>query len=174
MDKPFNRRDIGYTIISRLEESLRGFVTDKLTALFGAKYLDGIPEGIKTKILEKTLESDWKDPMQFMEETDFPDLTEIICYKDHYQKYLSSAGLSIKDFQNIMTELYAIRCKIAHIRGYFTVTDLDMVYLHSKNISNYLESFGREFSDFLQILNEQPEKVIIPVPSDFIKHRFSH
>lgn len=42
-----NRKDVGYTIFCRLEESMRAFLSDKLINLFGANWLQHIPEGIR-------------------------------------------------------------------------------------------------------------------------------
>ena len=168
MEAPFNRRDIGFTIISRFEEIFRSFLSEKLINIFGGNFLDGVPKGIINKLKNNILDATWEDPSEFLEETDFPDLMEIVCYRNYYQHYFLSTSLSKNDFQISMVELYNLRCKIAHVRGYFTASDLDFLHLHAKRIADVLEDQNEVFSNFMQILKEHPDQVVIPIPNEFI------
>ena len=57
-----------------------------------------------------------------------------------------------------MDELYGLRCKVAHTRGYFTSLDLDKLSEMSKKIAVGLEGFGENFLNFLNIIFEHPVK----------------
>ncbi|GAK91099.1 transcription activator GutR [Nonlabens ulvanivorans] len=66
-----------------------------------------------------------------------------------------------------MSELYSLRCKIAHIKGFFTSIDLDKLIELANDISIVFND--NSFSEFIKTINEEPEKVIIKIPSDFIE-----
>jgi len=167
MDMPFNRRDIGYTIISRFEEVYRLFLSEKLMVYF-ADYLEGIPPVIIGKAKDRTTKDTWDSVNDFLEDTDFPDLKDITLYRDMYKTYFPNITISQNDFLNIMDDLYDLRCKISHIRNYFTFLDLDKLLDLTKNIANHFESKGGDFYVFIKVLQEHPEKVAIPMPSEFI------
>lgn len=69
----FNRRDIGFTIISRFEETYRKSLIDCLENKY-ADYKEGIQSGIVTKTNEKSEILFFDNPTEFFENTDFPDL----------------------------------------------------------------------------------------------------
>src|SRR5258706_8614576 len=133
MDIVFNRRDIGYTIISRFEESFRGFLSEGLTIYFEV-FLDGIPSGIVSKAKDRTAKAYFDDAIDLLENTDFPDLKETVCYKNMYKDYFPNIGFSISEFENLMEEIYNLRCKIAHVKGYFTSLDLDKLLENTQKI----------------------------------------
>ena len=85
METSIHRRDIGYTIISRLEESLRQLVANKIGVLFG-DFREAIPPGILEKTDDRA-KSKIDDVLDFLEHTDFPDLKEIAIYKGLYRYY---------------------------------------------------------------------------------------
>ncbi len=66
-----------------------------------------------------------------------------------------------------MDELYLLRCKIAHVRGYFTSLDLDKLLENTKRIAKCLDQYGKEFYSFVEILEQYPEQVVIPMPMGF-------
>lgn len=111
-----NRRDAGYTIISRFEESYRKFLEESLTSKY-QNYLDNIPKGVFDKAKDRANTITWENSSDFFENIDFPDLKEISLYKDHYPEILKSF-LDKEEFTSTMDELYLLRCKIAHIKGY--------------------------------------------------------
>src|SRR2546421_62191 len=116
MENRFTRRDIGYTIISRFEETFRYYLSEKLPIYF-SDFLDGVPLGILDKAKERTKKNSLQEPYDLLEETDFPDLKEIVCYKNMYETYFPDKDFSRNFFDNVMEELYELRCKIAHIKG---------------------------------------------------------
>jgi hypothetical protein len=75
-----SRRDVGYTIISRFEEALRGFLAECLEILFD-NYQEGVPSGIISKAEERASNKGWENLTDLLEDLDFPDLKEIICYQ---------------------------------------------------------------------------------------------
>ena len=127
------RRDIGYAIYSRLEESLRRLVHNGLLTLFGRDWKEHIPAGIRDKVSDKlSLSSidDVDDPMTILEETDLPDLMEIMCFKhtqDCFHDFFPDRTISRERFQEIMAKLYPIRVKIAHVKQAFSAFDLDLL-----------------------------------------------
>ena len=50
-----SRKDVGYAIYSRLEEALRYWIKEKLLALYGPDWHARVPEGIWTKVREKSI-----------------------------------------------------------------------------------------------------------------------
>jgi LuxR family transcriptional regulator, glucitol operon activator len=160
-----NRRDAGYTIISRFEEDYREFLHDKLTCLY-SNFLENIPQGIVSKAIERHGSVDWDDSSDFFENIDFPDLKEISISKDHFHTILNDF-MEKFEYSDAMNELYALRCKIAHVKGYFTSIDLDKLIELTDLIGEKLD-----FSDFVLLLNKiktDPNSVIIKIPSDFIE-----
>lgn len=159
------RRDIGYTIISRFEGLLRLFLFKKINMLF-SDYYEGIPQGIEDKVKER-VEACEITPEEFMEALDFPDLKEIIFYNNAYNIFFPSMRISKDTFDDIMSDLYLIRCKIAHVRGYFTSFDLDKLIEGTKNISSEMESDGEPFLQLLMELEHDPTTVTISCPISF-------
>lgn len=160
----FNRRDIGYTIISRFEETFRSFLIDHLNTKF-CTYQEGIPSVILTRVNEKSEILYWEDPVDFFENSDFPDLLEISIYKDNFANFFSN-GISKDDLNQLMISLYGLRCKIAHVKGFFTSFDLDKLIELSKIIAKHIDK-GKEFFTLIDVIQKTPEKVVIKVPLDF-------
>jgi len=167
LDKPFNRRDIGYFVISRFEEAFRSFLSDKLQVFFG-NYLDGIADDIVRRTKDRTEKTDWDNLSDFLEDIDFPDLKQIVCKKGMFPKYFPNIDVSKDKFQLYMDELYNLRCKIAHIRNYFTSLDLDKLFELTGIIASHFENYSEDFKKTINILKEHPEDVVIPIPPDFI------
>ncbi|RCJ42501.1 hypothetical protein A6770_34650 [Nostoc minutum NIES-26] len=166
MTAKLDRRDVGFTIISRFEEAFRQFLSEALSILFD-NYQDGIPNGVIEKAKARAKKDNWDNCDDFFEDTDFPDLKEISYYGGMYQDYFPHSNFSLQQFQEYMDELYKLRCKIAHIRGAFTSLDLDKLSELTKIIAVILERFGQEFLEFIKILEENPEQVTIPAPIEF-------
>ena len=102
------RKDIGYTIYSRLEESIRSWLGQKLLNLFGNDWHSYIPEGVLAKAQESlslasTNEVD--DPVIVLDETDMPDLMEIICYRKAFSNFIPQEVMAAKNFRNEMIKL---------------------------------------------------------------------
>lgn len=160
-----NRRDAGYTIISRFEETFRGFLEANLSIKY-SNYLEHVPQGVLLKANERNNNLTFDSPADFFENIDFPDLKEISLFLDHYTVILKSF-IDRNEFSKSMDELYLLRCKIAHIKGYFTSVDLDKLIELTDLIAK-----GLKFSDLIDLLDRikhDPNSVIIKIPSDFVE-----
>ncbi|HRN47550.1 MAG TPA: NB-ARC domain-containing protein [Niabella sp.] len=160
-----NRRDAGYTTISRFEEAYRKFLEESLTSKY-QNYLDNIPKGVFDKAKDRANTITWENSSDFFENIDFPDLKEISLYKDHYPEILKNF-IDKEEFTTTMDELYLLRCKIAHIKGYFTSIDLDKLIELTSIISTAL-NFS-EFNSLLHKIKTDPNSVIVKIPSDFVE-----
>ena len=160
----YNRRDIGYTIISRFEETYRSFIIDHLNKKF-PNYQDGIPSLILSRINEKSEILFWDDPVDFFENSDFPDLLEISIFKDNFLDFFKN-GISKDELVRLMVSLYGLRCKIAHVKGFFTSFDLDKLTEQSKAIAKHIDK-TKAFCNLIDEIQKTPEKVVIKVPLDF-------
>jgi LuxR family transcriptional regulator, glucitol operon activator len=160
-----NRRDAGYTIISRFEETFRSLLVECLT-LYDEDFFNLIPQGIILKANERGNCIDWEDHNEFMDNIDFPDLVEISLYKQNSKLILKD--LITKDrFKESMRILYELRCKIAHIKGFFTSIDLDRLIELTTEVSVIFEK--KEFNELINKINTNPEDVIVKIPSDFVE-----
>ncbi|MFK7949699.1 MAG: NB-ARC domain-containing protein, partial [Saprospiraceae bacterium] len=159
------RRDAGYTVISRFEETFRDFLVKEISNITEDFY-ELIPTGIVAKATERNSSSFWEDNFSFMEDIDFPDLKEICLYKNNYKSIIKNS-LDKKHFIKYFDELYLLRCKIAHVKGFFTSIDLDKLI---ELTSFFKDLFGdTEFTSLLNKIFTSPEKVIIKIPTDFIE-----
>lgn len=160
-----NRRDAGYTIISRFEEAMRNYLQAYLENRF-SNIKDNIPVGVWNKAFERNNSIEFESSQEIFESLDFPDLKEILTFKDH-PKDLLKGKLDIDTFTKSMDELYLLRCKIAHIKGYFTSIDLDKLIEFTSNISKI---FGlKNILILIDKLKSKPNEVIITTPNDFIE-----
>jgi tetratricopeptide (TPR) repeat protein len=161
------RRDVGYTIISRFEEAFRHFLTSKIPILL-PNFETNLPSGMIQKAKDRTGIQSWESVEDFLENSDFPDLKEIITFNGMYKSYFPDSELQQTNFEKIMVELYELRCKIAHVKQYFTSLDLDVLSENSKVIAHELGEHGHEFLEFAHQISENPEKVVIPTPIEFL------
>ncbi len=160
-----NRRDAGYTIISRFEENFRSYLESSLILKY-PDFFDHIPQGVILKANERNNSLTYDNPSDFFENIDFPDLKEISLYKDHYSNLLK-LSLDKSEFSRIFDDLYLLRCKIAHVKGYFTSVDLDRLIEGTGVIAKEL-NFA-PFNDLLNNIRTNPSSVIIKIPSDFVE-----
>lgn len=161
----YNRRDFGYTIISRFEAVFREALVDKLTARY-QDYKEGVPIGIINKINERSNILFWEDPIEFFDNSDFPDLLEICLYKNHLKDFFPNLAFNKAEFQTTMSTIYSLRCKIAHIKGFFTSFDLDKLIDCCKQLVHHIDIHGNLINLIID-LERNPEKVAIKVPIDF-------
>src|SRR5690606_15346725 len=154
------------TVISRFEESFRNFLELSLTIKY-ANFLLHIPNGVLSKASERINDAlKPENASDFFENIDFPDLKEISLFEDHYSEILKSF-VDKNSFAKAMDELYLLRCKIAHIKGYFTSVDLDKLVELTDMIGT-----GLQFADFNKLLRQiksNPNSVIIKIPTDFVE-----
>lgn len=169
-----NRRDIGYTIYSRIETSLRELTQFRLLNLFGSNWQSQIPPGVLKKVIDKiapTSVNDIDDPMDLLEETDLPDLMEIALYrnsKDVFHDFFPGKLIEKEKLQEIFTKLYPIRNQIAHIKETFSAIDLDLLIEIGENLVPLLDNFSKELANVLTCIKTNPEKVVVQMPSEFI------
>jgi len=157
------RRDIAYSIMSRFEEYIRQYISTFLP-LYYPHITDGIPQGIVQKALERSEHEGEVSISIILENTDFIDLSEIILFKN---TEFYSVRNEVTDFKQIMHDIYVLRCKIAHVRGYFTSLDLEDLLTSTQEISLHLGVFGEQFLRFLEDLNQSPIHHITTVPESF-------
>lgn len=164
------RKDVGYTIYSRLEESLRIFIKELLLNQFGNEWHTHVPEGIWSKKLETLsfkVAKDVDDPGLLLEETDIPDLKEIVCYKKAYSIFFPDTTIKLEDFRERMDRLYEIRNKIAHVKRSFTAFDLDYLIEIAKTFMSVLGTISKDLQETLDCIDKNPERVVIRIPPNF-------
>ena len=162
-----NRRDAGYTIISRFEETFREELVNKLTSI-KPEFYSLITKAAYEKARERSGHEEWEDYFEFMQELDFTDLKEISLKKENFQ-LVSDGKIEKREFETCMDELYNLRCKIAHVKGYFTSLDLNKLIDLSTNVSRIFTE--HTFLELIEQINSNPQKVVIKVPIDFIEDR---
>lgn len=166
IEKNFNLRDYGYTIISRFEEIIRDYVY-KIIKINYNDILAAIPKGVLKCATERNDNN--LDLLSILESIDFIQLKEIIIYKNNYKLFFDTDDMKQKDFIILMESLYDIRCKIAHIRGIFTQLDLTSLIEESKKIINNIDYDSKEYVNFLNLIQTTPDKLIKKIPVDFIE-----
>lgn len=159
----FNRRDLGYSIISRFESILRESIAHTILNST-SDYITHIPKGILEKAKSKNNNEDFEGFNDLLESTDFPDLAEICCFANNYS--LIFKKMSKDEFSAYMGILYGLRCKIAHVKGFFTSIDLDKLIDLSSLISAETTQF-REFKILLENIQKFPDKFVKTIPLDF-------
>ncbi|GEM_PF-1213467 len=165
------RRDIGYTLYSRLEEALRTWLARRLWDYDGPQWIDQIPPAVLSAIQEKAstgVVGDLQlDPASLLEETEIPQLKEVICFRKSFQRFIQS-GVDQDEFIHRMDDLYQIRCKIAHVKRTFTTLDLDSLREIADRFLGFLGTDGVALKETLECIQTNPQRVIIRIPSDFL------
>lgn len=167
IEEKFNLRDYGYTIISRFEEILRNYV-HKVIKYNYSDLLEAIPKGVLKCAADRS--NDDLVLESILENIDFIHLKEIITYNNNYKLFFNVDVLKQKEFIILMESLYETRCKIAHIRGLFTQLELTSLIEESKKIIFNIDYDCKEYINFLQVLQSNPDKLIKRIPIDFIKN----
>lgn len=160
----FEARDYGYTIISNLEKILRDLCVQKLNIASNSPR-DLIPKGV-WEAARKRVE-DIENVDDLMENIDFIHIKEIFIYKENYSLFLEEKVLKKNVCIDLMDSLYSLRCKIAHIRDFFTNSDLMNLIDESKQLSIGIKDMDEDFFVFLDDILEKPEKLVIKIPIDF-------
>jgi len=164
------RKDIGYTIISRLEEALRSWIRDRLLNLYGDRWRDQIPYGIWQKVmvaLDVTSQDAIDDPLALLEETDFTHLKDILLHRKALSSFVSDDRLKIEEVEEIFCNLYEVRNKIAHVKKTFSAIDLDLLIEGVNSLLPILRSFDGELRETLECIKANPEKIAIRIPTMF-------
>lgn len=167
------RKDIGYTVYSRLEEALRLWARQVLLSAYGAAWLAQIPAGIQEKVQVKLAPAtigEIEDPLALLEETDLPDLSEIFQYRKGYRTFVPDGNVPQERFKELMGSLYDLRTRIAHVKQTFTALDLDRLIGIAKTLIPVVKPFTKDLEDTLACLGTQPERVILHIPPNFFLH----
>jgi tetratricopeptide (TPR) repeat protein len=164
------RKDVGYTIYSRLEEAFRTFISERLLNLFGNDWRSHVPIGIWNKVLEKLSLSSQEDidhPLVLLDETDIPDLMEIICHRKGFPKFVSGETVTFDAFREVMAKLYELRTKIAHVKRSFSAIDLDLLTTIGETLLPLIGASETGLRETLDCIRTNPEKVILHIPPHF-------
>jgi len=164
------RKDVGYTIYSRLEESLRAWVGAGLLNFFGKDWPSHIPQGIWKKIQDKSplmSSRETEDPMIFLDETDIPDIMEIACQRSISTRFIPDHVISIDDFRQVLGAIYDIRCKIAHVKRTFSAIDLDLLIESATRLLPLLGSGVSDLKTVHECIRTNPDEVVIQIPPNF-------
>ena len=76
-----SRRDIGYTVYSRLEAAIRLWLRDALLNGYGSEWSTAVPDGVVTKAFERASSlstGNFEDPLALLDEVDIPDLIDVV------------------------------------------------------------------------------------------------
>jgi len=164
------RKDIGYTIIARLEEALRSWMRERLLNLYGSRWRDQIPDGIWQRVLDvldlvsrETVE----DPLSVLEETEFTDLKDILLYRRGLADIIPDQRLKAVEVEDLFARLYDVRNKIAHVKRTFSAIDLDLLIEGANILIDVVKPFDSELRETLLCIKANPEKVVVRVPTAF-------
>lgn len=165
-----DRRDIGYTVCSRIEQSLRSWLSERLTLLKGDSWRSAIPRGLWDKAVDRNpelLELTKPDPSHLLEELDLPDVWEIAAFKKASDSFLADSGIASSSFQQLIRSLYDLRIKIAHVKHHFSAIDLDLLLDSAGRIVDAFPDHCLDLAMTLECLQQAPEKVVLKLPSTF-------
>jgi len=148
---------------------MRSWVAEKLLSQFGSEWFSRIPEGVREKTREKLPYSspeEADDPMILLEETDLPDLMEIVCYKKGFAGFVPLDAMPLEEFRDKVLKLYQIRCKIAHVKRDFCAIDLDLLIEIAEDFLPIVAT-GSSLQEVLDCIKTNPERAVIQIPSSF-------
>lgn len=160
----FEPRDYGYTVIARIEKLLREKCVERL-GIDSNSLEDFIPKGVLNAAEKR--ENSIVDLVSLMENIDFIHIKEILMYKGNYSCVIDEIKLQKKSFEELMHSLYDLRIKIAHIRDYFTNTDLSNLIIEAKRLNNGMIEPDNSFNEFVADLLVAPEELVVKVPIEF-------
>jgi len=160
----FEARDFGYSIISKFENILRENINSELE-ISDYNGLEFIPRGVKNAAFKRI--DSFDEIYEFLENVDFIHLKEIIIYKNNYDLFFNNEIFKKDDFIRVMDSLNELRCKIAHIRDYFTNSDLNNLICEVKTIASNMNKFSNDYFVFLDNIIGDPQKLVAKVPIDF-------
>jgi hypothetical protein len=136
---------------------------------FGPEWRSHIPDGVWKKAEDKAgmLRDDIEDSMVLLDETDLPNLKEIVRYKKSLVRFVQPSVIEAEEFSSLMEQLYDLRCAIAHVRSSFSAFDLDLLQQIARRLSEVMGPIGEELRFFLKSIQNDPEKFTIPTPASF-------
>ena len=162
----FDSRDYGYTVISRFELFLRNICVEKLDDVVGIEFLE-IPAGV-IEVAKGRNEKVSSLP-QLLENIDFIHIKEIIIYKNNYSKFFNQEYFDKETFKGIMDSLYGLRCKIAHIRSYFTNSDLMQLITELRTICEKIDYDCNSLLRYVDRLLDDPSGLVQKIPLSFFE-----
>jgi len=135
-------KSYAFRIIGKLEVELRKFLANDILYIgYGKEWTRGIPSGIVSAVEEKTGVSCYNDPLEFLEETDFIHLKEIVTYKQNYKSCKPFFGsLNMSKFIHYMDEVYKIRNIVSHNKSKFSLTHFDILIDYVSELSRGVEA----------------------------------
>ena len=107
-----DRKDLGYSIYSRLEGALRLWLKEKLIGTHGEEWASNLPQGIIERICSEFDMPPLRDEESLallLDETHLSELKEIACYKNGYPTFAAGCELNQSRFQVMMDKTYDIR-----------------------------------------------------------------
>ena len=162
-------REIGYTIYSRLEESLRSWVREGLIN-YGPSWQARVPKGIWDKAIERSRSlsaENIDDPGELLEETDLPDILEVVCYKNAFSYFCDFGGMTQDIFQKRILTIYEIRNKIAHVKTSFTTFDLNLLLDIADELLPVIGEHASEVKGTIDLIKHNPGGISVKIPREF-------
>lgn len=163
------KKNVGYTIYSHVEELFREWLEGKLTTLYGNEWVKNVPKGILDKCNERNAAlalTSSPDISDFFDETDYPDLTQILLYKRQFKQIIGSEFDS-KSFEEVNSEFYRLRCKIAHVKKSFNTVDLVSLIDLSRKILSRLSISGNRLTALTEAVFSGKYDDVIEIPTSF-------
>ena len=94
-------------------------------------------------------------------------------FKDNYSYVMDITKLPKSVFEELMQSLYELRIKIAHIRSYFTNTDLNNLIDETKKINHGMTEPDEGLDEFIENLLEAPQELVTKVPIEFYEDEYT-
>jgi LuxR family glucitol operon transcriptional activator len=166
----FSIKDYGYTVISRLETLLRRELSNAVMTSFGESWVDEIPQGIQSKFIERSHNESIENSNvgEVLDETDFPDILDLLSYKKNYKKYFPN--LEISELKKLLDRIYPLRCQIAHVKSSFAQMDFELLMELSEETCKVLEIKDDDFDDLLNNITKSNQNLVIKTPFSFVSN----
>jgi LuxR family glucitol operon transcriptional activator len=170
---PFGPKDFGYTLYSRLEETLRNWLGGRLVVLFGADWCSHLPKGVWANARQQAAakglsELSQSDPAEFLELSYLSDLQEIVCFGGSFKLFFPEYEGGQADFQERFSRLNELRCNIAHVRRTFSHEDLEDVLTISNEFCHLFKEDASDLADVLDAFRTNPIPRAVRVPQSFM------
>jgi LuxR family transcriptional regulator, glucitol operon activator len=171
--KMLDKRDIGYAILSRFENTFRRY----LSTIFSSKYsdpLEGIPVHLN-QIKPPGTEDEstvLSDLAILLNETNLTDLKDIAFYKTNFNSLFPDFAGGRKRFGEVFDRVYTLRCKVAHIKGCFLWDDLHELIEKVGLISEFFKATDDGLDRFLEAIRLHPEAIqVAKIPDWFFEDK---
>jgi len=165
-----NRKEVGYSVYSRLEQGLRDWIRDYLLRRTDS-WQDLVPQGVWNKAEERDsriCKANIEDPLEILEESDIPDLRDLICSRSNDPYLLPALGETKKALTDLFDELYDLRCRIAHVKRSFTSLHLDRLRDIATQLAGPLDAHGDDIRSVLKTLETAPASLAVSLPPDIL------